>query len=333
MLKILQITSIAVTILAIGIIILAVTGSASDAKTDELLSSPGVAEKLQASYSGKKTSETDTDTPLMRQAKIFALRIDPPPPPAPPKPVQRSQNHNEPIRPRVDVSAKFTLVGTSYNVGDEANSWALINEVGKGFHWVRLGGTVGYLRIEKIGSGSVLIRDGEKTYEMTAERTQKADFVKSYTGTTPSISVPDIWKGVEKPSPAAPETQTPVIKPENTQIPEQQAPEPVPEPNAAEIQANIDWIKQIKENPESLGMTAEEAKELGELGDMLKDMEAQKERVNSEPNAANKPIENTSPATDANVSKQPPTKQRPADVNDDERRSRRAEMLKARRRR
>jgi hypothetical protein len=210
----------------------------------------------------------------------------------------------------------------------------LINEVGKGFHWVRLGETVGHLKIEKIGSGVVLIRDGEKIYEMSTEKTQKIDLVKSYTGTIPSISTPDIWKGVEKPSPAVPEIKPPVIKPENTQIPAPQVPEqPTPEPNAAEIQANIDWIKQLKENPESLGMTAEEAKEIGELGDMLKNMEAQKEQANSEPNAANKPIENTSPAADANVSKQPPTEQRPADVNDNERRSRRAEMLKARQRR
>jgi hypothetical protein len=326
MLKTLQITSIAITIAAIGLIIFALAGSASDAKTDKLLSSPGVAEQLQASYAGKSTSEQNRDTPLMRQAKAFALRIDPPPPPAPPQPIQRP---NEPIRPKVDVSAKFTLVGTSYNVGDEANSWALINEVGKGFHWVRLGGTVGHLKIEKIGSGSVLIRDGEKTYEMSAERTQKADLVQSYTGSIPSISAPDIWKGVEKP----------VIKPENAQIQEQPIPESqAPEPNKADIQANIEWIRQMKENPESLGMTAEEAKELEGLGDMLKSMEAEQQQLDSntagssEPNATNKPVENTSPAADANTGQQPPTMQRPGDANNNELRSKRAEMLRARRR-
>lgn len=327
MLRTLRITSIAITIVVIGVIIFAVTGSVSDAKIDKLLSSPGVAEQLQASYSGKRTSETDKDTPLMRQAKAFALRIDPPPPPAPPQPVQRP---DEPIRPKVDVSAKFTLIGTSYNAGNAAESWALINEVGKGFHWVQIGGTVGYLKIEKIGSGVVLIRDGERTYEMFAERTPKPDLVQSYTGAIPSVTELDAWKNVGKP----------VITPETPQIPAPNTPVPqTPEPNAAEIQANIEWIRQMKEKPESFGMTAEEAKELEGLGDMLNTMEAQKQQLDSntasssEPNTANKPIENASPATDTNVSQQPPTVPQPRDVNSNDLRSKRAEMLRARRRR
>ncbi|MFA6186419.1 MAG: hypothetical protein WC770_04295 [Phycisphaerae bacterium] len=327
MLKTLRITSIAITIAAIGIIIFAVAGSASNAKTDKLLSLPGVAEQLQASYAGKTTSESDTDTPLMRQAKAFALRINPPPPPAPPVPVQRP---NESPRPRVAVSAQFTLIGTSYYADNDANSLALINEVGKGLHWVQLGGTVGHLKIERIGSGVVLIRDGERTYEMVAERTQKANLVQAYTGTIPSVSVPDIWKGLEK-SP---------ITTENAQIPVPQVPEQQnKEPNKAEIQANIEWIRQIKDNPKALGMTAEEAKELEGLGDMLKELEAQKQRIDSntagssEPNAANKPIKKVSPATDVNASQQPPTMQKPRDANNNDLLSKRAEMLRARRKR
>lgn len=330
MLKIVQITSITVTLVAVGLIIFALTGSASDAKTDELLSSPGVAEKLQASYAGKRTSETNQDTPLMRQAKAFALRIDPPPPPAPPQQVQRPAGETSP-RPKVEVSAKFTLVGTSYNVGDEANSWALINEVGKGFHWVRLGGVVGHLKIEKIGSGSVLIRDGERTYEMVADRTQKPDLVQSYTGETSSALVPDIWKGVDKPVVII---ETPQIQ--ESQIQEQQS----PEAKKAEIQANIEWLKQLKDNPESVGMTAEEAKELEGLGDMLKTMEAEQQQLesntpsNSEPNNVkrNEPNENISPViADTNTNWKPPVERRPIDANDV--RSKRAEMLRSRRRR
>jgi hypothetical protein len=321
MLKKLQITSIAITIAAIGLIIFSIAGSASSAKTDKLLSSPGVAEQLQATYAGKRTSETDRDTPLMRQAKAFALRIDPPPPPPPPQPVQPA---NEPIRPKVDVSAQFTLIGTSYYEGNDANSWALLNEVGKGLHWVRPGETIGHLKIEKIGSGNVLIRDGQRTYEMLVEKVQKTDFVQAYTGNIPAIVTPDVWKGVEKPA---------LITPPAAQIPE---PQQTPEPNKADIQANIEWLKQLKDNPESLGMTAEEAKELEGLGDMLKTLETEQQQVNSEPNNAekNEPNENVSPAiVDTNISQQPPAVQRPVDVNNNELRSKRAEILRSRRRR
>ena len=318
MIRILRIISILIAVAALGFIIFAVAGAASGGKIDELLSTPGVAEQLQTSYAGKKTSEPDRETPLIRQAKDFALRIDPPPPPTPVVPIQ---SPDEPPRPKVAVSAQFTLVGTSYYAGDDANSWALINEVGKGFHWVRLGETVGHLKIEKIGNGVVLIRDGSNTYELTAERTQKTDYVQSYTGTGLSDSASDVWQGSGK---AIPETQTAVSNTENAQTPEPT----VSMPTESDIKANIEWIKQLKENPESLGMTAEEAKELEGLGDMLKTLETELQQ--SDMNAVDKPEPNATvknePSKDANST---------TNANENQRfnNNQRSERLRARRRR
>lgn len=286
MIKTLRITSILIAATALWFIILiAARGVASDKGIEKLLSTPGAAEQLQATYAGKRTSETDRQTPLVIQAKEFALRINPPPPPPPP--VQSSPSPGV-RRPQAPVSAKFTLIGTSYHIENESNSWALIDEVGKGWHWVKLGGMVGHLKIERIGDGVVLIRDGDSTYELIAERKQKPDYVKSYTGIDPNNRTSGVWQGSGKSTNQASST-------ENAQISED------PAVTEEQIKSNIEWLKQLQNNPESLGITAEEAKEIGDLGDMLNSLEAGLE--SSEPNIAKTPelIKDGNSTADANM--------------------------------
>jgi hypothetical protein len=286
MVKTLKITTITVAVFALALIIfIAAKGIASDKDIEKFLKAPGIAAQMQESSTGTKVVATDQETPLLKQSKAFALRINPPPPPAPPP--ADVQSSSEPVRPKVDVSAKFTLVGTSYYTGDEANSWALINEVGKGWHWVRQGEKIGHLTVEKIADGIVLIRDGKQTYDLTAERKQKPDYVKSYTGPADSNKTTAPWQTVETPA-ALQESkeQNPVPNTENAQ----DAPPPEPEINKKDIQENIDWLKQIQENPESIGMTAEEAKELEGLGNLLNSLETEIKTIESnEPNTLNEP--------------------------------------------
>ena len=282
MVKTLKITTMLVAVLAlVFIIFIAAKGIASDKDIEKFLKTPGVAEQLRAGSAGNKPIDTDQDTPLLRQAKALALRINPPPPPAP-APVQLQP---ESVRPKVEVSAKFTLVGTSFYPGDVANSWALINEVGKGWHWARQGEKVGHLMVEKIGDGIVLIRDGSETYELTAERKQKPDYVKSYTGPADANKTVAPWRSIEKPA-ALPESkeQIPVSSTENTQT----IPPPEPKVTKEDIQENINWMKQLQEDPESLGMTTEEAKELEGLGEVLNSLETELKNIDlNEPNTVN----------------------------------------------
>lgn len=310
MVKTLRITTILIAVAALGIIIfIAAKGIASDDGIEKFLAAPGIAEQLAGSAA--KGAVIEQDTPLIRQAKAFSLRINPPPPPAP---VVKTEPTPEEIRPQATITAKFTLVGTSYYAGDEKNSWALINEVGKGWHWVKEGEKIGHLEIEKIGMGAVLIRDGSKTYELTAESQQKPDYVKSFTGAVESKAIP-AWQGRESNQPepeAASIDQNSVSSAENVQ-PE---PEPAHEPTKEEVQDNIDWIKQMQENPEKLGMTPEEANELKDLGEILKTFETEMPEAN-EPNAVDKPkepnaVDKPSPtkAPDANE-KQTPKINRP----------------------
>ena len=294
MAKTLRITTFCIAVLALALIILiAARGLASSKDFEKFLAVPGVAEQLVAGSAGSKATDVGQVTPLLVQAKGFALRINPPPPPAP----VRQEPPPEQVHPKVEISAKFTLVGTSYHTGDEANSWALINEAGKGWHWVKQGEKIGYLVVEGIGDGVVLIRDGANTYELSAERQQKPDYVKSFTGTTSEKTIP-AWQGKKS-------AVTEAVSADRTSVSSTENAAEAPKPTKEEIQENINWIKQIQENPQSAGMTAEEAKELGDLGDMLKGLET--EAKTTESNEPNAPVEpNSVKIKDANEQKSAP---------------------------
>ena len=84
MIKTLKITSIAAVVIAAGVVIgLPVFGLKADTEKEKLIQSLSAADQFReknitASDKGDKIS------PLVKQAKEFALRINPPPPPKPP---------------------------------------------------------------------------------------------------------------------------------------------------------------------------------------------------------------------------------------------------------
>jgi hypothetical protein len=298
MAKTLRITTFLIAAAALGLIILlSAKGIASNKDFETFLAVPGAAAQLQAS-GGVKVSDVEQQvTPLIAQAKAFSLRINPPPPPAPVNPEPPPE---EAPRPQAPVTAKFTLVGTSYHMGDEKNSWALINEVGKGWHWVKESESIGHLIIEKIGDGVVLIRDSGNTYELSADREQKPDYVKSFSGTLDKTIVP--WQSKQTSVKEAVSTDQSSVS--SVEKPQSQSPEELKD-KKKQVLENIDWIKKVQENPALVGMTAEEAKELGDLGEMLKGLEEELKVIeSSEPNKTAEP--NTVKIKDVNEQKSPP---------------------------
>jgi hypothetical protein len=322
MIKTMRITGFLVAALTLGLLILISARSmAANDKVESLLKIPGAAEQFQANLAGKKDTSGEQETPLITQAKAFALRINPPPPPAP---VIKAPVAEAP-RPQATITAKFKLIGTSYHIGDSNDSWALIDEVGKGLHWVKQGSKIGYLAIEKVGDGAVLINDNGKTYELTADRAKKPDFVKSYTGTlendkpiillTPPIQPPPAPKPVAGPNAVAGLNNV------------QSQPSPVvelsPEEQRKQAQENIEWIKRIQQDSNS-GMSAGEANQLGGLGDLLKELEKQAQQgvaadsnspkisdVNQSKNTKKISIDSNSPKSAGEVNQPDPNQQKP----------------------
>jgi hypothetical protein len=174
MIKTLRITSVAAVVLAaVFFVFPAVFGIRGDKHREQLLNSAGAIEQFKEAKGGKFDNKGHETSPLVKQAEAFALYLNPPP-----KPTAASSVSRDEFRPR-SVSAKFKLVGTSRHESQPEMSLALIDEPGKGLHWVRPSSKVGHLIIEQVRDGVVVVRDGASTFELVAERPERKSLIKS----------------------------------------------------------------------------------------------------------------------------------------------------------
>lgn len=175
MIKTLRITSYFAVVLAVVFFVFpAVFGVRGDKQIEQFLNSAGAIEEFRAARGDKIENKRNETSPLVKQAEAFALYLNPPPKPkAAPAAVSRSEP-----RPK-QVSPKFKLVGTSRHVLQPELSLALIDEPGKGLYWVRQSSKVGHLIIEQVKDGLIVVRDGENTFELVAERPEKRSLIKA----------------------------------------------------------------------------------------------------------------------------------------------------------
>jgi hypothetical protein len=171
-----------VTILLGGFGLAMVTLSASfslgaDPEVEALLLSPSACEAwLTRPPSQDNAHDRSNKSTLIREAERLALFLNPPQA----KPVQLThralpssmastpQTSAPAIRPQLST-AKFTLHATSYYPSSPDESLALIDEPGKGLHWIRQGSQVGHLAIQEIRTGVIVLRDGKRIQEMLVE--------------------------------------------------------------------------------------------------------------------------------------------------------------------
>lgn len=157
---------------------LIVFGAHTDKEADALLGSVGAVEEFQKTQGNKTKIDEPQNSPFVKQAQAFALFLNPPP-----KPEEKPKSakiFNAISRPAPEsFSPKFKLIGTSYYQQEPNMSFALIEEPGKGLHWVRQAGKVGHSVIEKIMNGSVTVRSGENVTELKAERQPQKSLVKN----------------------------------------------------------------------------------------------------------------------------------------------------------
>jgi len=167
MIKTLRITSIVATILAAILLVFPVIfGVRSGEDIEELLKSPGVIEKFNEAVGNNATRSRDETSPLVQQAGAFALYLNPPTP----KASKTLAGRGAPKARGPAVTPKFTVLGTSYYEGRPESSLVLIDEPGKGLHWVRQSGKIGHLLIEQIKDGLIVVKDNGRTYEVAAEQ-------------------------------------------------------------------------------------------------------------------------------------------------------------------
>jgi hypothetical protein len=193
MIKTLHITIVVIGILTVGLIVSgSLIGSRSDEDVKEILESLSAIEKFKTSQ-GKTTSRQDNrSSPLVKEAKAFALYLNPPPKPKPkrksaPAP-KKNKKRTTAKKPAAPVSAKFKLIGTSYYPSSPETSMALIDQAGKGLTWVRQGEKVGHLLFEQIRDGTVIFRDGKKTSEMRTPIRTEDQTIQKFTASGPGVS-------------------------------------------------------------------------------------------------------------------------------------------------
>ena len=166
--KTIKTASILTACLAVFLLALPVfAGDDSDKKSD-ISKNESIFEKHKRIRGIAALSETDQTAPLIKEAKDFALYLNPPPPP--PKPAERRET-TQGIQglptvktdPPVSV-ARFDVLATCVNKAKPESSLVLIYENGQERRWVRQSTKVGHITIKEIHNGYVMLEDATRTF-------------------------------------------------------------------------------------------------------------------------------------------------------------------------
>ncbi len=175
MIKTLRITSvlaaIAAAVLIYYFVIPVVVGTGGDERVDKVLNEPTVVDKFQQNADTHVRPTKGKTAPLVQQAIAFAGYLNPKIPAGPRGPRGPKTLPGSVIGP---TSPKFTVFATTYFGGNPELSQALIDEPGKGKHWVKQSSMVGHLFIEQIKDGIVVVKSSKETYELAIEANPKA---------------------------------------------------------------------------------------------------------------------------------------------------------------
>jgi hypothetical protein len=155
--------ALAAVLVVFSVVVFGARGEDKD--IEELLGEPDVIEKFNSSAGNKATRGTSQVSPLVQQAGAFALYLNPPKPKAP----RTVKGRPSGAKRAPSATPKFKVMGTSYYKGRPESSMALIDEPGKGLHWVRQSSMVGHLLIQEVKDGIVVVKDNNGTFELKAE--------------------------------------------------------------------------------------------------------------------------------------------------------------------
>jgi hypothetical protein len=254
MIKTLRITIILTAIVAgLFFVLSGVFGLRHDKEKEAFLANPTITEVFKKGAAKKGNEEPDL--PLVAQAQALALRINPPPP--------KVEAHVQPEK--IIETPKFRLLGTSYYPDDPNQSRALVDEPGKGMHWVSVSDKIGHLTITGIGNQKIGYTDGQKNMEMLAEKPEQVS----------QIIVISTNESAKSPVVAALETPAAQIEaPETVDVP----------PTAEQLKDNVEFVKKLMADPNSLGVNAAEANDLKDLGEFLQRLEKEQAQAQAEAN-------------------------------------------------
>jgi hypothetical protein len=171
MIRILRITGVFAVISAVCVFAFVVfhlvVGVQGDENIRKLLDTPDVRGRFENTAHNKAKGNDDRVSPLVQQAEAFALFLNPPKEKYIKNPIKGGTGIKS-VLPA--VTPKFTVVATSFCQENPEKSLVLIDEPGKGRHWVKQSGKVGYLVIEQIKDGVIVVKNDQETFELTVSQ-------------------------------------------------------------------------------------------------------------------------------------------------------------------
>jgi len=186
MINTLRITSVVAVILAgVFFVFPVVFGVRSNPQVNEFVASPSVREEFEQAANSKDKSTENRASPLVQQAEAFALYLNPPKPTTPTSP--QEPRASSVLRQMPATTPQFKVFGTSYCRDNPELSQVFIDEPGKGRHWVRQSSKVGHLIIEQVKDGLVVVKSGDKTFELPVEQIPETPTVKAASGFSAQI--------------------------------------------------------------------------------------------------------------------------------------------------
>ncbi len=250
-----------------------------DRDVQEFLSTKSQIEAFVETARQQQKKDESPNSPLVEQAKQFTLRIDPPPPPAPKGETPEFASSQQQIVKAPPPSARFTLEGTVVSSNPKF-SMAFLNTTSKGHRWYRQSEKIGYITIEEIYQDKIVVNDGEKTYEMEVPNRQKISLLRGdpnnpYTSyrVNPYKSKTNDQPVRYEPAtalenfPANNRPQRPVNTTTASNYPQS------PQLSEDKLKENLDFLQKLANDPESMGLTKEEAAQLGDMSDLMNELE------------------------------------------------------------
>lgn len=152
-------------------------GLKGDPAARKLLDEPSFVDQLKDVITIAK-ADSDEMSPLVREAQLFANRINPPPSPKPRPPGPRPPTPGPTPGPKKTVktpkpsrpSAKFEVIATCTVEDDPDKSMALLKLPAKGPKWVRVNEQVEHLVLAEVTDGSVVMSDNGRLLQPIAMR-------------------------------------------------------------------------------------------------------------------------------------------------------------------
>ncbi|MGE5296134.1 MAG: hypothetical protein ACM3VT_15025 [Solirubrobacterales bacterium] len=263
MVKTLRVTGVAAVLFA-GLVLASVLGPVSlihvndknDQRMKTVLDAPGAVDRFHELHGDGNTGGKNTTPPLVVQAGLLKDILDPKvvAPPATKDASTVAAGTTPRIKPPV-VSAKFTLLGTSYSPSNPNASFAYIREDGAACKWVQCGQEIGYLTIKEVRENSVVCWDGSKESEIPMEVAPERVTISG-----DEVTISGAAAVVGQPVEVKTAAGSSRVTPKRPATPSHQPPMAPPKVNAEEQQALSDLATELRKSqniPDGAGSVRE----------------------------------------------------------------------------